>query len=106
MRKVSGLLKGRHDFTALSATPVRRVGNPVRTLSKLTITENGSLMTITVRAEGFLYKMVRSIVGALVKVGEGKLTREQLGSLLRGKERTNLVETAPAHGLFLWKVFY
>ena len=62
-------------------------------------------MTISVRTDGFLYKMVRSIVGGLVKVGEGKLSVEQLRALMAGKKRTALVETAPAHGLFLWKVF-
>jgi len=50
--------------------------------------------------------MVRSIVGALVRVGEGRLTVVQLGKLLAGKQRTSLVETAPAHGLFLWRVRY
>lgn len=103
IRKAAALLKGRHDFSALSAKSER---DPVRTISKLAVTKRGNLLTISVRANGFLYKMVRSLVGALVKVGEGKLTVEQLRDLLRGKKRTALIETAPAHGLFLWKVFY
>jgi tRNA pseudouridine38-40 synthase len=106
MRKAARLLKGRHDFSALSANPVRPVESPVRTISKLTMTKQDNLLTISVRANGFLYKMVRSIVGALVKVGEGRLTVAQLRELVNGKKRTALVETAPAHGLFLWKVFY
>jgi tRNA pseudouridine38-40 synthase len=63
-------------------------------------------LTIAVVADGFLYKMVRSIVGALVKVGEGRMTVEQLQKLVKAKKRSALVETAPAHGLFLWRVFY
>jgi tRNA pseudouridine38-40 synthase len=59
-----------------------------------------------VRADRFLYKMVRSIVGALVKVGEGRLTVEQLRAAMASKKRTALIETAPAKGLFLWKVYY
>ncbi|MGD0649761.1 MAG: tRNA pseudouridine(38-40) synthase TruA [Verrucomicrobiia bacterium] len=119
MRQAARLLKGRHDFSALSANPLRPacvaeatssrrrpVENRVRTISKLAIGRSGGVLTITVCADGFLYKMVRSIVGALVKVGEGRLTVEQLRELMRGKKRTALVETAPAHGLFLWKVFY
>ena len=78
----------------------------MRTVTKLTITKRGQLLTITVAANGFLYKMVRSIAGALVKVGEGKLTVAQLRKLLAGKRRTALVETAPARGLFLWRVRY
>ena len=106
MRKAARLLKGRHDFSALSANPMRPVESPVRTISKLTLTKPDSLLTISVRANGFLYKMVRSIVGALVKVGEGRLTAAQLRQLVNAKKRTALVETAPAHGLFLWRVWY
>ena len=106
MRKAARLLKGRHDFSAVSANPMRPVESPVRTISKLTLTKQDNLLTISVRANGFLYKMVRSIVGALVKVGEGRLTSAQLRQLVNAKKRTALVETAPAHGLFLWRVWY
>ena len=106
MRRAANSLKGRHDFSALSANPQRSIETPIRTISMLSITKRGNLLTISVRADGFLYKMVRSIVGALVKVGEGRLTVEQLRELKRGKKRTALIETAPAHGLFLWCVFY
>jgi tRNA pseudouridine38-40 synthase len=115
MRRAARLLKGRHDFTALSASQVRRdaavvCGNsdrsPVRTISKLAITKRGEFVTISVAADGFLYKMVRSIVGALVKVGEGRMTAEKLVGLVAAKRRVALVETAPARGLFLWRVWY
>ena len=106
MRRAARLLQGRHDCSALSANPMRTVENPVRTISRLTIIKRGQLLTISVSADGFLYKMVRAIVGALVKVGDGRLTVEQLRVLMRGKKRTALVETAPAHGLFLWRVDY
>src|ERR1700722_15144757 len=88
MRRAAGLLKGRHDF------------------SELSVIKRGSVITVSVTADGFLYKMVRSIVGALVKVGEGRLTVEELQKLVKAKKRTALVETAPAHGVFLWRVFY
>jgi len=103
MRRAARFLKGRKDFTAVSAKSER---DPVRTITKLTLVKHGSLLTISVTADGFLYKMVRSIVGALVKVGEGKLTPEMLAGLLDGKKRAALVETAPAKGLCLWQVFY
>jgi tRNA pseudouridine38-40 synthase len=106
MRRAARLLKGRHDFSALSANPMREIETPVRRVTKLTITRKGNALTIAVRANGFLYKMVRSMVGALVKVGEGRLTVEQLRAALASKRRTALIETAPAKGLFLWKVFY
>ena len=106
MRRAAKLILGRHDFTALSANPMREIDSAVRTITKLTITQRGQLVTIAVAANGFLYKMVRSIAGALVKAGEGKLTVAQLRELLAGKRRTALVETAPARGLFLWRVRY
>jgi len=103
MRRAAGLLKGRHDFTALSVKSRR---GPVRTISRLAITKRGDVVTIAVVANGFLYKMVRTIVGALVKVGEGRLPVEQLRELVRAKKRIPVIETAPAHGLFLWRVDY
>jgi tRNA pseudouridine38-40 synthase len=106
MRRAVRLLKGRHDFAALSANPMRPVETTVRTVTSMLLTRRGNLLTISVMADGFLYKMVRSIVGALVKVGEGRMTVEELQKLLKTKKRSALVETAPAHGLFLWRVFY
>ena len=120
MRHAAKLMVGRHDFRALSAKSddagapfqartgeqSRAEARSHRSISKLMITKRGNLLTIAVRADGFLYKMVRSIVGALLKVGEGKMTADQLREIQRSRKRTAWVETAPAHGLFLWKVFY
>jgi tRNA pseudouridine38-40 synthase len=106
MRRAARVLVGRHDFGALSANPMRTIETPVRKISKLTVSRRGNLLTISVRADGFLYKMARSIVGALVKVGDGRLATEELQALMRAKKRTALVETGPAHGLFLWRVYY
>jgi tRNA pseudouridine38-40 synthase len=106
MRRAAKGLVGRHDFSALSANPMRAIESRVRKISKLAITKQGNVLTISICADGFLYKMVRSIVGALVKVGEGRLTVAQLRELMLAKKRSALVETAPARGLSLWKVFY
>ena len=61
---------------------------------------------ITAEAEGFLYKMVRSLAGVLIAVGEGKLTVANVEKILRARERTEAVKTAPPHALFLARVFY
>lgn len=106
MRKAARAVKGRHDFSALAVNPLHSVDNPVRTISKLSVTKRGTLVTVAVRADGFLYKMVRSITGALIKVGEGRMTVGELTEIVRTKKRTALVETAPPHGLFLWQVYY
>ena len=78
----------------------------VRTLRRLEIRKKGRHLTIIAEADGFLYKMVRSLVGALVSVGWGKLTAAQLSQFLASGVRTAAVETAPPQGLFLEKVFY
>jgi len=106
MRRAAKLLKGRHDFSALSANPMRPLETPVRTIQKLTASKRGNLLTVTIVADGFLYKMVRSIVGALVKVGERRLSLTEFREIICAKKRTALIETAPAQGLFLWKVSY
>jgi tRNA pseudouridine38-40 synthase len=103
MRRAARLMVGRKDFTALSAKSER---DPIRQVTKLTITRRGSELTVAVAANGFLYKMVRTMVGALVKVGEGRLSVAELRALIAGKRRTPILETAPAKGLFLWQVNY
>lgn len=106
MRRAARELKGTHDFRALSANPMRKIDTPVRTVRRLTIRERDAGLVITAVADGFLYKMVRTIVGALVKVGEGRLGIDGLIRLRDAKTRTAQIETAPAHGLFLWRVIY
>jgi len=73
---------------------------------RLEIVQRGRRLKITAEADGFMYKMVRSLAGVLVAVGEGKLTPEQVKEILASQKRTALVQTAPPQGLFLVKVFY
>jgi len=106
MRRAARVLTGRHDFAAFSANPQREQESTVRTLKRLSVARRGRLVTITATADGFLYKMVRSLAGALLKVGAGKLTAADIERILASKKRTALVETAPPQGLFLLKVKY
>ncbi len=106
MEAAAAVLRGKHDFRAFTALNGTERENAVRTVSRLEITRRGRQMRITAEAEGFLYKMVRSLVGALLAVGEGRLTAERVRQILESKERTALVKTAPPQGLFLDRVFY
>ncbi len=106
MRRAARVLVGRHDFAAFAANPQREQESTVRTLKQLAVARRGKLVTITATADGFLYKMVRSLAGALLKVGAGKLSPADIGRILKSKTRTALVETAPPQGLFLVKVRY
>ena len=106
MRTAAEALRGRHDFRAFSAFGGEERENTVRTLARLDLIQDGSRLRIEAEAEGFLYKMVRSLAGALVYAGMGKLGPERIGQLLVSRERTAEVETAPPQGLCLMRVHY
>jgi tRNA pseudouridine38-40 synthase len=106
MRTAAAGLTGRHDFSAFSANPHREQASAVRTLFALTVTRQGSDVTVQAYGEGFLYKMVRSLAGFLMRVGEGALPPDATGEILASRQRTARVPTAPPQGLFLWNVFY
>lgn len=106
MRAGAARLVGTHDFRAYSAFGGVERESTVRTLHRLDLTARGSHLRIDAEGNGFLYKMVRSLVGALISVGQGKLTPDDLAAILAQRERTRRVETAPARGLCLMKVQY
>ncbi len=98
---------GEHDFAAFSANPNRPIESTVRTIYSFQISKCGSQLCFRVQGNGFLYKMVRSLVGFLLRVGSGQETPEQVLTLLTpGTPRTARVPSAPACGLFLWHVWY
>jgi tRNA pseudouridine38-40 synthase len=106
MRQAAAMLEGTRDFAAFSANPHREIGGTVRTLWRLTVRKQGPLITISALGDGFLYKMVRSLAGHLIRVGTGAVPAAETATLLDSKQRTARVETAPAHGLCLWKIHY
>ena len=107
MRKAAEQMVGKHDFAAFTANPHREIEGTVKTVTKLTVsrTREGDV-TLCVVGEGFLYKMVRSITGFLLRVGIGELQPEDAKRFLKTGERTHKVPTAKALGLFLWRVDY
>ena len=106
MRAAARRLTGRHDFRAFSAFNRVAAENTVRHLRRLEVTGRGARLRITAEADGYLYKMVRSLVGALVAVGRGKLTPGEVEAILRSAHRTHAIQTAPAQGLLLVRVIY
>jgi tRNA pseudouridine38-40 synthase len=106
MQAAAAVLRGRHDFRAFTALNGPAREDTVRDLRRLDVTKRGRLIRITADADGFLYKMVRSLAGVLVSAGEGKLTPRQVREILSSRVRTAAVQTAPPQGLFLVKVFY
>lgn len=107
MRKAAAFFVGRHDFASFTANPQREVESTVRTVFAFTVSRKGKEIVFRVSGEGFLYKQVRSMVGFLIRVGEGaeqpEAVRELLSSCAPRKAR---VPSAAAQGLFLWRVWY
>lgn len=107
MKRAAEKLVGTHDFAAFTVNPRREIGGTVKTVTKITITRSREGdVKICVCGEGFLYKMVRSIAGFLLRVGIGELEVKDATRFLKAGERTNKVPTAKALGLFLWRVDY
>lgn len=105
MKECANLLVGEHDFKAFSASGTA-VKTTVRTIKNLTIEQKGEDITFTVTGTGFLYNMVRIIVGTLIKAGRGDLDKNDIEKMLNLKERTLGGDTMPAKGLTLLSVKY
>jgi tRNA pseudouridine38-40 synthase len=108
MRRAAACFVGEHDFAAFTANPQRPVESTVRRVFSVEVVadEDSPEVEIRVAGEGFLYKMVRSIAGFLLAVGTGKEKPEAAAEVLASRVRTARVESAPAQGLTLWRVWY
>ena len=105
MREAASYLVGEHDF--VSFCNVRTdVENTVRTITALDILTNGNEITIRITGNGFLYNMVRIIVGTLIRVGRGFYEPGKVKEILEAKDRKAAGVTAPAHGLMLMEINY
>lgn len=104
MRKAAQALIGEHDFTSFGR--VEDTKSPVRTVESIEIDEHDELILIRITANSFVQQMVRSIVGTLVKVGEGKIESDAAGDILEARDRAAAGPVAPPHGLFLVAVSY
>ena len=106
MRAALPYLIGKHDFAAFAANRGKEYESTERTIMDASATFESGFLKLSFEADGFMYKMVRSLVGCLVNVASGRLSPEDFGELLESKKRSPLVYAAPPQGLFLEKVFY
>jgi len=98
-------LTGTHDFLGFSALKKTKKST-TRTLTELTVHQKGELVQFTFVGDGFLYKMVRIIMGTLLEIGMGKMSVDDIDRIFETGIRSQAGETVPAQGLFLDKVFY
>jgi tRNA pseudouridine38-40 synthase len=106
MRAAAAELCGTHDFRAVTAETGAERESTVRIVRRLDVERRGRSVRIVAEADGFLYKMVRSLAGLIVMAGEGRLSPAEVAAILAAGKRTPAVQTAPPQGLFLEKVFY
>jgi tRNA pseudouridine38-40 synthase len=105
MRKAASFLIGEHDFKSFQGGPSDSRSS-VRTVYALHVIRRRNFIWIFVKANAFLYKMVRNIVGTLVEIGQKKKKIEQMLEILAARDRKAAGITAPAQGLFLEKIYY
>jgi tRNA pseudouridine38-40 synthase len=105
MNAAAILLVGTHDFKSFASAADQRE-NSVRTITRCQVEQEGDLIRITVVANGFLYNMVRNIVGTLVEIGRGRWQPQYIQEILEAEDRTAAGPIAPACGLCLMEIFY
>ncbi len=106
MQAACPVLVGVHDFASFATKTNYNRKSTVRNLMQVELTYEEPLIVLRFRADGFLYKMVRNLVRALVKVGEGRSSRDQLEQILAARDRKSAAGTAPASGLYLESIEY
>lgn len=97
---------GTHDFTSFCTLDSRNPENLTRTVKDFVVEKNNGLVTMKVSADGFLYNMVRIMVGTLLQVAARKISPDDIKSIIEVKNRAMAGPTAVAYGLYLNKVYY
>lgn len=105
MNEFCSKICGTHDFYGFSSSG-RTVSDTVRTVTECSVSRIGEDVVFSVSADGFLYNMVRIIVGTAIAVSDGKIGINEIDDILSSKNRSRAGITAPPDGLYLNKVFY
>jgi tRNA pseudouridine38-40 synthase len=105
IQKAIPYLMGTHDFTSFCSAKTE-VEDKVRTIYEIDLLQEKDELVFRFVGDGFLYNMVRIMVGTLLDVGRKKIQPEEIPVILRRKDRRLAGKTAPGHGLYLWQVNY
>ncbi len=106
LREAVSQFEGRHDFFAFAANRRTPVGNTVRTIRSARVRREGALLTLTFDGDGFLFRMVRLMAGAALRVGKGREPMEWLSDHLKRRAQGKARYCAPSDGLYLVRVRY
>jgi tRNA pseudouridine38-40 synthase len=105
MDEAAQSLVGRHDFTTFRSSSCQAI-SPVKTLDAISVARDGARIVVTASARSFMHRQVRSMVGSLKLVGEGKWPVAAIAAALAARDRAACGPVAPAHGLYLARVDY
>ena len=105
MRRAAEQLTGAHDFAAFTSAKKSKKST-VRTIDSITIEQEGDILRFLFSGDGFLFHMVRILMGTLLEVGEGKRRPEEMAGILAGRDRSLAGPLVPAVGLTLMEVRY
>jgi tRNA pseudouridine38-40 synthase len=105
MQAAAPALVGNHDFTTFRSSECQ-AASPVKTLDRLEVSRHGEVIRVETSARSFLHNQVRSMVGSLKLVGEGRWTKDDLAAALQARDRKACGPLAPPYGLYLVKVDY
>lgn len=111
MKQCLETITGTHDFSSFESTGSRDKAittgrGAIRTITHTLLTHDKNSLQITIEGDGFLRHMVRNIIGTLLDAGRGRITSEGFKAIFEGKDRSVAGAKAPAHGLFLNRVYY
>ncbi|WP_226038456.1 tRNA pseudouridine(38-40) synthase TruA [Aquibacillus saliphilus] len=106
MEEACESMVGEHDFTSFCSARSDVKGDKIRTIYHATCYQEGDRIIFVIRGNGFLYNMVRILVGTLIEIGKHDRPVSDIRRIIDAKNRENAGKTAPAQGLFLWKVQY
>ncbi|MGN0551625.1 MAG: tRNA pseudouridine(38-40) synthase TruA [Acutalibacteraceae bacterium] len=106
LNKAAQAYVGTHDFTSFCTLDKREKGDFIRTVKEFSVKRDGDMVTMSVEADGFLYNMVRIMVGTLLRVAQGKFKPEDIKDIINAQDRSKAGPTAPACGLYLNRVNY
>ncbi|SDK57395.1 tRNA pseudouridine(38-40) synthase TruA [Sediminibacillus albus] len=100
------LLEGKHDFSSFCSAKTDLKGDKIRTIYEASCYKKEDMLVFCFKGNGFLYNMVRILVGTLLEIGKGKRSARDIPGIIRAENRGEAGETAPPQGLFLWNVDY
>lgn len=106
MNDLASCLIGYHDFSAFCSLDNRSRSNMFRNVMSFDITRDNDIVEFRVKSDGFLYNMVRIMVGTILEGNYKKMSKKDIQYILNSKDRSLAGKTVPSHGLYLNKVFY